>query len=379
MKNEDKDILDILGVINKFFGSEYLYQIESIEPKESLEYKVKQAEKYPEIHNKIKSIIKKSGIFEAVKQYETKTTPEFLLPVMKLSAELSNDKDYQDYCLDNLKFLAEHEDCWVKKNNFFDNLLYFNLEPILTEIFNQLPGCYKIMEIYTSYLKDTPRIESIFSSLSFIIEEKKTIMKMFLESSVSEVINYNKWIFFDKIKESQNGEFEIYFNDWALKTSQVIETHIKAIFNLLIMLKMLNNDKSVEDIKINIQKYDTLGKILFYLDPHNKFGNISRLRIYRNASFHNRVKIIHEGLNNRKMIFRDKSGEITENLDQFTTNFVKILLFIATINYMLSQIVFKLDNNGKTMYELTYEYAKKHGMVEFWKQAAKLSMKSKKS
>ena len=53
MKNEDKDILDILGVINKFFGSEYLYQIESIEPKESLEYKVKQAEKYREIHNQI--------------------------------------------------------------------------------------------------------------------------------------------------------------------------------------------------------------------------------------------------------------------------------------------------------------------------------------
>ena len=59
MKNEDNGILDILGVINKFFGSDYLYQIESIEPKESLEYNVKQAEKYPEIHNKIKSILKK--------------------------------------------------------------------------------------------------------------------------------------------------------------------------------------------------------------------------------------------------------------------------------------------------------------------------------
>jgi hypothetical protein len=40
MKNEDKDILDILGVINKFFGSEYSFQIKSIEPKEYLEYKV---------------------------------------------------------------------------------------------------------------------------------------------------------------------------------------------------------------------------------------------------------------------------------------------------------------------------------------------------
>ena len=295
------------------------------------------------------------------------------MPVMKLSAELSNDKDYQDYCLDNLKYLAEHEDYLVKKNNFFDNLLYFKLEPRLNEFFDQLPDCYKIMEIYTSYLKDSPPIESIFSSLSFIIEEKKTIQKMFFESPVSEVINYNKWVFFDKIKESKNGEFEIYFNDWALKTSQVIETYIKAIFTLLVMLKMLISDTSVEDIKVNIQKYDTLGKILFHLDPHKNFGNISRLKIYRNATFHNSVKIIHEGPNNRKIIFRDKSGQIAENLDQFITNFIKILLFIASINYLLSQIVFKLLNNGKTMHEFNYEYANKHGMVAFWRQAAKFS------
>ncbi len=378
MKNEDKDILDILGIINKFFDSEYSIQIESIETKEYLEYEVKQAEKYPEIHNKIKNILEKSDIFEAVKQYEVKTTPEYIMPIMKLSVELSNDKDYQDYCLDNLKFIAEHEDYLVKKNNFFDNLLYFDLESILNEFFDQLPGCYKVMEIYTSYLKGTPAIESIFRSLSFIIEEKKTIQKMFLESPLSELINYNKWVFFDKVKESQDGEFEIYFNDWALKSSQVIEKYIKAIFALLIMLKMLNNNTSVKVIKVNIQKYDTLGKILRYLDPHNIHKNIFRLKIYRNATFHNSVKIIHEGSNVRKMIFKDKSGQITENLDQFITNFLKILLFIATINYLLSQIVFKLKNNGKTMHELNYEYAKKHGIVEFWRQAAKFSKTLKK-
>ena len=378
MNNEDNSILDILGVINKFFGSEYLYQIESIETKESLEYKVKQAEKYPEIHNKIKSILEKSSIFEAVKQYETKTTPEFIMPVMKLSAELTNDKDFQDYCLDNLKFLAEHEDYLVKKNNFFDNLLFFNIEPILNNLFNQSPECYKILKTYASYLEGTLPIDSIFNSLSFIIEEKKTIQKMFFESSLSDLMKYSKWLFFDKIKKSQNGEFEIYFNDWALKTSQVIETHIKAIFKLLVMLKMLNNETSVEDIKVIIQEYDTLGKILVYLDPHKKFGNLSRLRIYRNATFHNRVKIIHEGSNNRKIIFIDKSSQFAVNLDQFITNFIKILLFIAAINYMLSQIAFKRDNNGKTMQELNYEYAKKHGMIKFWNQAAMFNQKLKK-
>lgn len=378
MKNEDKDILDILGIINKFFGSEYSYQIKSIEPKEYLEYKVKQDEKYPEFHDKLKNILEKSEIFGTVKQYETKTTAEFLTPIMKFSGDIINDKDYQDYCLDNLKFLAEHKDYMVKKNPFYDNLLFFNIEPILSDFFNQLPDCYKILEIYSSHLEDTLPIDSIFKSLSFIIEEKKIIQKMFFESPLSDLMDYHKWIFFDKIKESQNGEFEIYFNDWALKNSQVIETYIKAIFTLLVMLKLLNNDTSIEDIKVIIQEYDSLGKILFYLDPHNKFGNISRLRIYRNASFHNRVKIIHEGLNNRKMIFRDKTGEIAENLDQFITNFVKILLFIATINYLLSQIEFKHENNGKNIFELNYEYAKKHGMVEFWSQATKFSKELKK-
>jgi len=195
---------------------------------------------------------------------------------------------------------------------------------------------------------------------------------------MSDLMSYQKWIFFDKIKEFKNGEFEIYFNDWALKISQIIESHIKAIFTLFLMFKMLLHKTSIEDVKLIFPEYDSLGKLLYYLDPNNKFGNISQLRIYRNASFHNNVKVIHDGLNNRKMIFTDKSGQITENLDQFITNFIKILVFIATISYLLSQIVYKLDNNGKNMYELNYEYAKEHGMVKFWSQA-KFSRKSKKS
>jgi len=377
LKIKDKEILEILGVINKFFDSEYSIQIESIETKEYREYKESQNEKYPEIQDKIKKIIKESGIFKAAKEYKTKPTAKFLSPLMKLGVGLINNKAYQDYCLDNLKFLAEHEDEVVRKNPHFDDLLYFNLEPILTDLFNKFPGSNKILEEYASRLEGTLPVDSIFSSLSFIIEEKKTIQKMFFESPMSDLMNYNKWIFFEKIKKSQNGDFEIYFNDWTLKNSQVIETHIKAIFTLLVMVKMLINETSIVDINSFIQKCDTLGKLLFFLAPNNKFGNLSRLRIYRNAPFHNSVKVVHEGINSRKMIFRDKSGQITENLDQFITNFIKILLFIATINYMLIQIRVKHTNNGKTMYELNYEYAKKNGMVEFWKKAGEFSQNLK--
>ena len=370
LNDKNDSIFEILGTIDRFFDPTYIFQTVSKDPIEYGEYKTKQQKKYPKLEERIEKIILESNVFESVKRFKTIPTSKFVSPILKYTAKLFNDKEYQDYCLDNLQFLAEHQDYWVKKKPFFDDLLYFKIEPILSQAVNISPDGIRVLEIYRTLIEDSEPIDSILKSIGFILEERKIIEKMFFESSMSELMNYHNWMFFNKLKESEDGEFEIYFNDWALKSSQIIESYIKSIFTLILMLKMFKNNTTVEDIKLILPEYDSIGRILSFLDPNYEFKNLSLLRIYRNASFHNGVRIRYTK-DKRIMVFKDKSGQTTESLDQFINNFVKILMFISTINYMVAQIGIKYENNGKSLFELNYEFAKEHGMIAFWNQASK--------
>ena len=327
---------------------------------------------------KFEKIIKESELFQHVKNYKKIPLVRTLPSMYKLSTDLMNDLDYQQICLENLKLLAENEDYWIKKKIYLDSRLYFNINPILNQIIEEQPESLNFFIEYFEFIEKSIEVNEILNSLNFIIEERKKYHELVFKRPISELLKLKNWLFFEKVRKSKERDFRMYFNDWTLKKSQIIEYNIKAIFKLFLQIYLMLNRLEMEDIKSLIAESDSIGKILFIFDPKNNYENLARLRVYRNATFHPGVKFIYdEEKNFKKLVFKDKFGKFEVDIDRFISDFIKLIIFISTINFMIASILYKHEQDGKTLFQVNYKYARTHGMREFWKNRLKEVLKDK--
>ncbi|MBA7547499.1 hypothetical protein ES705_39921 [subsurface metagenome] len=320
-----------------------------------------------ELMQKAKKTILASGMFEHAKDYEKIPIVKTLPSLVKLFSDLIKDNEYLQHLLRNMKFLAENEDFWIKKKPYFDYLLFSSVNQPFNSLAKNNFLSLKFFAEYINFIEGKISVKEIVSSLNFINEEKDKMDEFWLKKPMSELMKLQKWMFFEKIKKSSKGRFKMYFNDWTLKNSQIIEYTVKAIFKLFLQLDLLSKGVREEDIKELLKVNYTFGKMIQSFDPENKLKNVARLRIYRNAAFHPGVEFIYnQRENTRKMIFKDVYGKIEVDIEEFIADFRKLMVFIATINYLVANILFKAEHDGQNIFQVNYEYAKINGMKKFW-------------
>ncbi len=272
--------------------------------------------------------------------------------------------------LQNLKSFADDESYLAKIKPHFSYLIFKGLSQPLHSSVVKYPQSMSYFKEYLDFIEDKTTVDEIIASLTFINEEKQKFGETALTRPISEVLKLHNWIFFEKLKQTSKGQYRIYFNDWALKNSQIIEYTIKTIFKLLLQLELITKGVGKEDIDELMEKNKTFGMILHYFDSYGTFIHLERLRIYRNAVSHPGTEFIYDAnINKRKLKFEDDYGFFEVNIDEFIADFKKVLIFIATFNYMVANELFKVENDGKTVFQVNYEYAKKNGMKQFWSWA----------
>jgi len=122
-----------------------------------------------------------------------------------------------------------------------------------------------------------------------------------------------------------------------------------------------------EDIKELLKHNNTIGRLILYFDPDNKLKNLARIRIYRNAVFHPGVELIYNQKDDmKKLVFEDDFGKFEVDIEGFIADFKKLMIFIATCNYLVANILFKAEHEGQSVFQVNYEYAKNKGMEKFW-------------
>lgn len=347
----------IFQTINEFFNPVYTETPQAVE-KKNIPF---------ELTEKVKKIIKESGIFDHAKNYKTTPIPKTIPSIFKLFVDLSRDEDYLVHTLKNLKNLAEDESLLAKTKPYFSYLLFSNLNQLFNSLTTSHPFSKKFFTEYLDFIEEKLTVDEITSSLTFINEEKKKYAEIALNKPISELLKLQNWIFFDKLKESSKGQYKIYFNDWTLKNSQIIEYTIKAIFKLFLQLNLVEKGIEEKDIMELIQSNNTIGRIIQYFDPEGLLTHVQRLRIYRNAVFHPGVNFIYShDVNMKKLIFEDDYGKFDVTIDEFIQDFRKLIIFITTINCLVANELFKVENNGKSIFQVNYEYAKDNGMIKFW-------------
>lgn len=54
------------------------------------------------------------------------------------------------------------------------------------------------------------------------------------------------------------------------------------------------------------------------------------------------------------------------DIEGFIADFKKLMVFIATINYLVANTLFKAGHDGQNAFRVNHEYAKTNGMRKFW-------------
>ncbi len=320
-----------------------------------------------ELIQKVKKTVLESGMFEHAKNYEKIPIIKTFPSIFKLFGDLIKDDEYLQHLLKNLKFLAENEDYWIKKKPYFDYFLFSSVNEPFNSLVKNNPRSLEFFAKYLNFVEEKISVSEIVSSFNFINEEKEKMNEVALTKPISELMKLQNWIFFEKIKKSSKRRFVMYFNDWTLKNSQIIEYNVKAIFKLFWRLDLLIRGTEEGAIEELLKANNTIGKIIQYFDSDGKLINLARLRIYRNGTFHPKVDFIYnQRENERKLVFEDDYGKIEVDIEGFIADFKKLMVFIATINYLVANTLFKAEHDGQNAFQVNHEYAKINGMRKFW-------------
>jgi hypothetical protein len=86
-----------------------------------------------------------------------------------------------------------------------------------------------------------------------------------------------------KLEKLDSNNYKIYFNDWILKFSFLIESKFKPIFIFLNYFWRLDEK---QEVSLGIlDKNKMIGKIFKDFEIQQKYQNIDRFRVYRNKTF----------------------------------------------------------------------------------------------
>jgi hypothetical protein len=75
--------------------------------------------------------------------------------------------------------------------------------------------------------------------------------------------------------------------------------------------------------------------------------------------------VYNQRKNERKLVFEDDYGKIEVDIEGFISDFKKLMVFIATINYLVANTLYKAEHDGQNAFQVNYEYAKTNGMKIF--------------
>jgi len=95
----------VFQAINGFFDPKYI-NTTPIQKQETVP---------DELVQKVKKTIQESGMFEHAKNFKKIPISGTIPSIFKLFGDLIKDDEYIQHLLNNLKFLAEDEEYWIKK------------------------------------------------------------------------------------------------------------------------------------------------------------------------------------------------------------------------------------------------------------------------
>lgn len=145
----------IFQAINDFFDPKYI----DATP-------IPKQENVPDdLTKKVKKTIRESGMFEHAKNYKNIPIVNTIPSIVKLFGDLIKDDEYLQHMLNNLKYLAEDEEFWIKKKPYFDYLLFSSINQPFNSIVEGMPQNLNFFKEYFDFVEEKIKVKELIYNL----------------------------------------------------------------------------------------------------------------------------------------------------------------------------------------------------------------------
>ena len=210
-------------------------------------------------------------------------------------------------------------------SEMFEKNVYEKINPILKTLPKSYPTQFRNVAKWllstqgnlTDYTNET-------ESIMVIHDELMTLEKVIKNIKISDVCLAPDKII-SKINKLDSNEYRLFFKDWALKFSSLIESRFKSIIVFMNYFWRLEKKQRAPLSKL---KKKMLGSLFKDMNIEQNYQNIDRIRVYRNQTFHSKIKFNYDENWEKCSIMLKEDLSVTAT--EFILDFAKVFRFLNT-------------------------------------------------
>jgi len=239
-----------------------------------------------------------------------------------------------DYIYNFMETAKENLESVFYLTPMLEKNIYEKLNPLLKDLSNSYPDPFKkvamwilsTQEASSDYSKEAESIMIMHDELMNLEKEIKNVKFRDISILPDRI--------FEKIQKLDSNKYTLYFQDWVLKFSLLVESKIKYIF---IFLNYLWKIEEKQEASLDKLKHKMLGPLFKDFSIQRNYPNIDRIRIYRNMTFHAGIEFIYDEKPENRRIKLGKKRNLT--ITEFMFDYGKLFRFYTTFYVMVNILV----------------------------------------
>lgn len=269
----------------------------------------------------------------------------------KLQVKLRNVSNSVEFCRVGLVWINRYRKLYIKNYYKLAKVLLLGIDFLNSDTFNQyeqefmqavnknLVEFNKITFHYIERINSKFPIDKLLNSLLIMMVLMRDFEGDPEKISFFELKDQVLGSFIEKLIDQDKERFDIYFFDWNLKYGYLIESYIKEMLCMRLMLKNLIGDKDNSKL---FQHTPMMGFIV------SELGEEVIQKEIRNAIFHSDFFLEYEANWDKRLItFIDQYGNFYEySAKKFLSSFFETVQWIFTFDFALEYVHFLRISKG---------------------------------
>jgi len=277
-----------------------------------------------------------------------------------LSSALNSflDPRSENLIKESLNILLEDIEEYFQLQPYFDNNCYVFFNTLFNQVFKKNPSkLLEIINMHNIYFKDEFPIDKKIEQINIVTEVQEDYSILWEKLTIKEVFDPENFNFIEKLTKAKKQEQRKYLDDWSLKFAQLAENYYKKCLFTCCRVNALAKNTI-------LSKYDNLPKssikfasvLKAISQEYNKFLNVDKIRIMRNAIYHGNMKFYMDGeWETYQICFYDRKKKVKRTINEFINDYFKLIKFAFTLDLVCKIFELKIKYPNKSLSELLLE------------------------
>lgn len=278
--------------------------------------------------------------------------------ILSLARNLLRYPRSESFTKESTKILLENIEEHLILQPYFDENCYVFFNKLFDHVFKKNPSKLReIINMHNNYFKDKFPIDKKIEQINIVTVVQEYYNILWEKLTIKEVFDPENFNFIEKLMKADKEEQRKYLDDWSLKFAQLSENYYKICLFTCGRVNALAKNTILSDYESLPKSPITFASVLKMISQeYNKFPNVDKIRIMRNAIDHGNVKFYMDGeWETYQICFNGQRIKVKRTINEFIIDYFKLIKFVFTLDLVCKFFELKIKYPNKLLSELLIE------------------------